>query len=717
MTDPAHRDERQDERRPGARSGPAPGGMSGVHLRLAILPATAVAVLGIATVAFLLVGGRSVTATRIVLVAAAALAALALIVAVTGAASATRRLQLQVAGLRRASSRAQDELALLTERARRGEQPPLAVLAGPDAAGSFEPAADSDGFAELAGDLERERHAARLAVGQAVAQAAGLAAVGELAAVAGRAASGGPDPRIEVFVNLARRMQSLVHQEIRLLDNLEAQVEDPALLEGLFGVDHLATRMRRQSESLAVLGGAVARRQWSRPVTVHEALRAAVAEVEQYSRVTVVPPVDGTLPGHAVTDVIHLVAELIENATKFSAPHTQAMVRAQLATAGLVVEVEDRGLGMRAADQQRLNALLADPSRVNTGELLRDGRIGLFVVATLARRHGIRVQLQGNIHGGVQAVIVLPLPLIEAAPAGRDEATQYGSSGTAPAGADETTEYGSGGTRQARSDETTQPGADEPEPAPLVTREPAAAGALPARRRSAAPPPEGTSTSSAPRRRVPASTLPARHRATAAPAGANTPSGEMTPGAVAPGVPDPGETAPGAMAPGVPEPGEMASAVVTPGVSEPGETAPGVVIPGVPEPGDMASAVGTPGVSEPGEMNPGAVVPGVSEPVRRPPARRKPSAPRTLPARRRPPALPTLDAPDAPDAPDAASLEPPELPSRVSQTHLAPELREARAQRRDGPADDQIPGLMADFQRGISRAAEEDRPAETDSPR
>ena len=134
MTDPAPRDEHRDERRRGARSGPAPGGMSGVHLRVAILPATAVAVLGIATVAFVLVSGRSELATRIVLVAAAALAALALIAAVTGAASATRRLQLQVAELRRASSRAQDELALLTERAQRGEQPILSLPPGRDQA-------------------------------------------------------------------------------------------------------------------------------------------------------------------------------------------------------------------------------------------------------------------------------------------------------------------------------------------------------------------------------------------------------------------------------------------------------------------------------------------------------------------------------------------------------------------------------------------------------
>ncbi|HEX5291985.1 MAG TPA: ATP-binding protein [Streptosporangiaceae bacterium] len=621
MTDPAQPEARRDERRRGARPGPAPGGMSGAHLRVAILPATAIAVLGAATVAFVLVGGHSVTATRIALVAAAALAALVLIAAVTGAASATRRLQLQVTELRRASSRAQDELALLTERAQRGEQPMLAGPAGPEVSEPFEPAADSDGLAELAGDLERERHAARQAVVQAAAQGAGgRAAPGERAA--------GRDERVEVFVNLARRMQSLVHQEILLLDDLEAQVEDPALLKGLFNVDHLATRMRRQAESLAVLGGAVSRRQWSRPVTVHEVLRAAVAEVEQYTRVTVVPPVEGTLPGSAVADVIHLVAELIENATRFSAPHTQVSVRAELVTTGLVVEVEDRGLGMRAADQQRLNALLADPTRVNTAELLRDGRIGLFVVATLARRHGIRVQLQGNIYGGVQAVIVLPRILIESAP--------------------------------PRPAEPAQAGPDVAEPIPPAPRESAPAGTLPTRSRSAA---ESTAAEST-----------AAESTTADSTAAESTAAEST-------------------------------------AEEP--------------------ATGEPAASEPAP----------AELAFRPPARRKPPAPRAPSARRKPPAPPAPDAtpapaalkarptpgmppeppvpdtPSAPDAADAAGEAPPELPRRAGQTHMAPELREARARRRDQPADDQLPGLMASFQRGISRAAEEDHPAETDRPR
>lgn len=222
------------------------------------------------------------------------------------------------------------------------------------------------------------------------------------------------EQKVEVFVNLARRLQSLVHREIQLLDELENQVEDPELLKGLFQVDHLATRIRRHAENLAVLGGAISRRQWSNPVTLTEVMRSAVAEVEQYPRVKLVPPVDGTLRGHAVADVIHLLAELVENATVFSAPHTQVLLRAQHVTAGLAVEVEDRGLGMSVTETDRMNALLAEPDQVNVGHLLQDGRIGLYVVAALARRHGVSVRLQSNIYGGVQAVLILPAALLGA---------------------------------------------------------------------------------------------------------------------------------------------------------------------------------------------------------------------------------------------------------------------------------------------------------------
>ncbi|GAA1580833.1 sensor histidine kinase [Actinoplanes couchii] len=231
-----------------------------------------------------------------------------------------------------------------------------------------------------------------------------------------KSATHADDRHVEVFVNLSRRLQSLVHREIKLLDALENEVEDPDLLKGLFQVDHLATRIRRHAENLAVLGGSVSRRQWSRPVALTEVLRSAIAEVEYYSRVKLVPPIEGTVPGHAVASVIHLIAELIENATMFAPPHTQVLLRTQQVTAGAAVEIEDRGLGIQRADQDRVNRLLADPQSVDLDDLLRDGRIGLYVVSMIARQHGIIVQLQTNIYGGTQAVVILPRLLIGTPP-------------------------------------------------------------------------------------------------------------------------------------------------------------------------------------------------------------------------------------------------------------------------------------------------------------
>ncbi|MGW1006500.1 sensor histidine kinase [Streptomyces sp. NPDC002520] len=220
------------------------------------------------------------------------------------------------------------------------------------------------------------------------------------------------EERVEVFVNLARRLQSLVHRAISMLDQLENEVEDPELLKGLFHVDHLATRIRRHAENVAVLGGSVSRRQWTRPVTLTEVLRSSIAEVEHYSRVKLVPPIEGTVRGHAVADVIHLLAELVENATAFSDPHSQVLLRSQRVAAGLAVEVEDRGLGMPLQEQARYNQLLAEPDRIDISKLLADGRIGLYVVSALARRHGLAVRLQNNIFGGIQAILIIPRRLI-----------------------------------------------------------------------------------------------------------------------------------------------------------------------------------------------------------------------------------------------------------------------------------------------------------------
>ncbi len=329
-----------------------------------------------------------------VLCGATAVALAGIVIAAVAAERAARSVHDRVGVLRRGTARREADLHALVEALRNGEPPPPRGR-------RTERGGDGDEFDQLAADIARAHDGAVTAVVQA----------------AQLSSQAGSEQKLEVFVNLARRLQSLVHREISILDELENEMEDPDLLKGLFHVDHLATRIRRHAENLAVLGGAVSRRQWSNPVPMTEVLRSAIAEVEQYSRVKLVPPIDGTLRGHAVADVIHLLAELVENATVFSAPHTQVLLRANLVTSGLAVEVEDRGLGMPVGEQDRMNALLADPDQVHVASLLADGRIGLFVVSQLARRHGIHVRLQTNIYGGVQAVLVVPQSLLGGEPA------------------------------------------------------------------------------------------------------------------------------------------------------------------------------------------------------------------------------------------------------------------------------------------------------------
>ncbi|MGW2243828.1 ATP-binding protein [Streptomyces hirsutus] len=362
-------------------------------LRLAVLPPVAVALSASAAVLFLVrsTGVRPGATLWGVLGGAVSVTLAGIVIAAVAADRAARSVHDRVESLRRSTARREADLRALVDTLRRGDGPPPRTQPGGTPR-------DADDFDRLAADLSRAHDSAVTAVVQA----------SQLSSQAGS------EQKLEVFVNLARRLQSLVHREISILDEMENEIEDPDLLKGLFHVDHLATRIRRHAENLAVLGGAVSRRQWSNPVSMTEVLRSAIAEVEQYSRVKLVPPIDGTLRGHAVADVIHLLAELVENATLYSAPHTQVLLRAGFVTSGLAVEVEDRGLGMPVDEQERMNALLADPDQVNVASLLADGRIGLYVVSQLARRHGIQVRLQNNIYGGVQAVLVVPQALLGA---------------------------------------------------------------------------------------------------------------------------------------------------------------------------------------------------------------------------------------------------------------------------------------------------------------
>ncbi|WP_165845677.1 sensor histidine kinase [Streptacidiphilus pinicola] len=245
-----------------------------------------------------------------------------------------------------------------------------------------------------------------------------------------------------VFVNLARRSQALLHRQLSLLDEMERRAEDPEELEDLFRLDHLTTRMRRHAEGLIILSGAAPGRSWRRPVRILDVVRAGVGEIEDYARVRVhrMPPV--AVVGGAVSDLVHLIAELVENATVFSPPHTQVRIVGEEVAHGFALEIDDRGLGM--GDE----ALATANDRLATGgdfDLSDTDRLGLFVVSRLAARHEIRVSLRRSPYGGTTAVVLLPHELLTpAAPRPGDAAGSGPAAGSALAAAGAGTDAGTG---------------------------------------------------------------------------------------------------------------------------------------------------------------------------------------------------------------------------------------------------------------------------------
>jgi HAMP domain-containing protein len=219
----------------------------------------------------------------------------------------------------------------------------------------------------------------------------------------------------ELFVNLARRAQSLIARQLQLIDELEQGETDPERLESLFRLDHMATQMRRNAESLVVLSSSTAVPRWSQPVTLVNLVRSAIAEVEDYERVEMLPIHDVRLVGQVGIDVVHLLAELIENATRFSAPSTKVTIAGETVPHGYLLEIEDRGLGMNDDELAAANRRLAHPSDL---ELPPGQMLGLFVVARLAARHSIKVQLRHSWYEGVTALVLLPTALIAAGTSG-----------------------------------------------------------------------------------------------------------------------------------------------------------------------------------------------------------------------------------------------------------------------------------------------------------
>ncbi|MFF7653539.1 nitrate- and nitrite sensing domain-containing protein [Streptomyces sp. NPDC007983] len=248
-----------------------------------------------------------------------------------------------------------------------------------------------------------------------------------------------------IFTNLSSRNQGLIERQLTLISELEAREADPDQLEHLFRLDHLATRMRRNGENLLILAGEEPGRRWNQPVPLIDVLRAASSEVESYERIELAGISESEIHGTAVTDLVHLLAELLENATTFSSPHTKVRVTAtRLPDGRVVVEIHDKGIGLTAEDFADINHKLAKPPTVDAAV---SQRMGLFVVGRLADRHGIRVQLRpAGEQAGTTSLVMLP----------------------------EAITHGGGGEELPQEDFTVSRIAPEPEPQPAYTPEDAA---------------------------------------------------------------------------------------------------------------------------------------------------------------------------------------------------------------------------------------------------
>ncbi|AQZ66083.1 hypothetical protein BKM31_35615 [[Actinomadura] parvosata subsp. kistnae] len=209
-----------------------------------------------------------------------------------------------------------------------------------------------------------------------------------------------------MFVNLSRRSQTLVERQITLIDGLEQGEQDEQRLGNLFKLDHLATRMRRNSENLLVLAGQDPPRRWSQPVKLVDVARASLSEVESYERVVLQVPDGVSVAGQAVNDVIHLLAELVENALSFSPRETRVTVSgSRIDGGGVMLSITDSGIGMTQEELVQSNERLTEAPSVDVSV---SRRMGLFVVARLAHRHGIRVQLRPHSSGGLTAMVLIP---------------------------------------------------------------------------------------------------------------------------------------------------------------------------------------------------------------------------------------------------------------------------------------------------------------------
>ncbi|MDP9613793.1 sensor histidine kinase [Streptomyces demainii] len=237
-----------------------------------------------------------------------------------------------------------------------------------------------------------------------------------------------------MFTNLSRRSQGLIQRQLSLISELESREADPDQLSSLFKLDHLATRMRRNGENLLVLAGEEPGRRWTRPVPLVDVLRAAASEVEQYERIELSSVPVTEVAGRVVNDLVHLLAELLENATSFSSPQTKVKVTGHALPDGRVlVEIHDTGIGLSPEDLAAINERLASPPTVDVSV---SRRMGLFVVGRLSLRHGIRIQLRPSDSGGTTALVMLPVDVAQGGrkPAPQGPGGKAGQSGPGAAG-------------------------------------------------------------------------------------------------------------------------------------------------------------------------------------------------------------------------------------------------------------------------------------------
>ncbi|MEV0640310.1 nitrate- and nitrite sensing domain-containing protein [Streptomyces sp. NPDC050619] len=236
-----------------------------------------------------------------------------------------------------------------------------------------------------------------------------------------------------MFTNLSRRSQGLIQRQLSLISELESREADPDQLSSLFKLDHLATRMRRNGENLLVLAGEEPGRRWTRPVPLVDVLRAAASEVEQYERIELASVPTTEVAGRVVNDLVHLLAELLENATSFSSPQTKVKVTGHALPDGRVlIEIHDTGIGLSPEDLAAINERLASPPTVDVSV---SRRMGLFVVGRLSQRHGIRIQLRPSDSGGTTALVMLPVDVAQGGKKPQPKPGQGAGAGAAAAAA------------------------------------------------------------------------------------------------------------------------------------------------------------------------------------------------------------------------------------------------------------------------------------------